>query len=60
MSEACGPSAELHGMEVHEVEDVLYVDILQLGKQCVSGFLGGTSVDDDVLILMLHGQMVDS
>ena len=28
MSEACGPSAELHGMEVHEVENVLHIDIL--------------------------------
>ena len=55
-----GHTAEINGMEIDQIENILHVNILQVGKERISCRIRGTSVDNEVLVLVLKSQMVDS
>ena len=52
-------SAEFHGIEIDQVENVLYIDVLQLGDERIGSIFTAPTVDDEVLAVVGNGQMVD-
>ena len=56
---ACGLTAELDGVKVHEVEDVSYLYLVQVDRELICLMLRGDAVDDDVLLSMFDGEVVD-
>ena len=52
-------SGKVDRVEVDQVEDIGYVDILQVGHDGVGGLGGGFSVDDNVLVAMREVEHID-
>ena len=56
---AAGHSAEVNGVEVDNVKDVLYIHIDNIDAKGVLRVLRGTSINDNVLLTVLNSEIVD-
>ena len=54
-----GFAAELHGIEIHQVQDILHLHLVQVYRQRVTGVLAGSAIDGDMLLLVVHVEVVD-
>ena len=54
-----GFAAEFHGMEVHEIQDVIHVHILQVSHERVGSRFRTLTGDDDMLLVMFYGEVVN-
>ena len=55
---SCGLAAELYGMEIHEVEDIVDFYLVEIHGEGIGIVVGGYTVDDDMLGASVHGEMV--
>ena len=54
----CGFAAELYRVEVHQVEDIAYLHLVQIHDKTVGEVVRGDTVDDDVLSATMYGELI--